>query len=227
MPTPTESLGGRLPLTDPAGLTDLQRDLFDHMMSTWVPWARRAQFQSQTDDGRLIGPFNPVLLSPIIARSFLALQEVEASQSALSPRLREVIILAVGSVWQADYELYAHAAVARQAGLSEDAIAALMAGAPAKGLNDTEAIAQRFALQLSADHHVTDALYRDAQQALGSESVADMVFLIGIYHCVCGLLSAFAVPAPASPTAVLQPSGAHHDPHDAIDTDADHGRQLS
>ena len=196
MPTPTESLGGRLPLADPAELTDAQRGLFDHMMSTWIPWAQRAQFQSQTDDGRLIGPFNPVLLSPVIARSFLDLQEVEASQSSLSPRLREVIILTVGSVWQAEYELYAHAAAARQAGLSEQAIAALKAGRPAEDLNDVEALAQRLARHLSADHQVPEALYRDAEQALGSRSVADTVFLVGIYHCVCALLNAFAVPAP-------------------------------
>ena len=198
MPTPTEaSLGGRLPLADPAQLTGAQRDLFEHMTSTWIPWTQRAQFQSQTDDGRLIGPFNPVLLSPAIARSFLDLQEVEASQTTLSPRLREVTILTVGSVWQADYELYAHAAAARQAGLSEEAITALTSGAPAQDLDDTEAIAQKFAHRLSADHQVPDALYREAEQALGRRSVADMVFLIGIYHSVCALLNAFAVPAPA------------------------------
>jgi 4-carboxymuconolactone decarboxylase len=40
-------------------------------------------------------------------------------------------MLTVGAVWQAAYELYAHSAVARQAGLSGDAIRALAGGLPA------------------------------------------------------------------------------------------------
>ena len=138
-----------------------------------------------------------------------------------------MIILAVGAVWQADYELYAHAAAARQAGLPESAITALKAGQPAHDLNDGEVIAQKFAQQLSADHQVSDALYRDAEQALGRRAVADMVFLIGIYHSVCALLCAFAIPPPRDDHASLHRPGAHHDPHHAIGTDADHGRHLS
>ena len=39
--------------------------------------------------------------------------------------MRQVVILAVGSVWRAEYELYAHAAVAANAGLAGDIIQAL------------------------------------------------------------------------------------------------------
>jgi 4-carboxymuconolactone decarboxylase len=34
----TDTLGGRLPLTDPATLTDAQRAVFDLLMTTLVPW---------------------------------------------------------------------------------------------------------------------------------------------------------------------------------------------
>lgn len=198
MPTaPDELLGGRLPLADPAELTPQQRELFDHMMNTMIPWAQKAHFQSQTDDGRLIGPFNPVLLSPGIARSFLDLQAAEERDTSLTPRLRQVIILAVGAVWHADYELYAHAAVARQFGLSATTIDALTAGRPSEELSEAEMIAQRFAQQLSAEHQVQETLYSDAERTLGRRAVADMIFLIGIYHTVCALLCGFAVPAPA------------------------------
>ena len=149
MSTSTDaSLGGRLTLATRAELDPSQGDLFDHMMHTMIPWADKAQFQSRTDDGRLIGPFNPVLLSPVIGRSFIDLQAVEERETTLSPRLRQVTILAVGAAWQADYELYAHIAVARQAGLSSAAIDALVAGRPAEDLSEAEAIAQQFAQQV-------------------------------------------------------------------------------
>ena len=38
------------------------------------------------------------------------------------------MILAVGAVWRADYELYAHSAAARKAGISEGAIKTLVGG---------------------------------------------------------------------------------------------------
>jgi 4-carboxymuconolactone decarboxylase len=41
--------------------------MFDRMTQTVVPWANRAGFASRTDDGRFNGPFNPAMLSPVMA----------------------------------------------------------------------------------------------------------------------------------------------------------------
>jgi hypothetical protein len=42
----TDTLGGRLPLTDPAALNPAQREIFDRMATRIVPWANDAQFCS-------------------------------------------------------------------------------------------------------------------------------------------------------------------------------------
>ena len=55
----TDTLGGRLPLADPADLNPAQRTIFDRMATKIVPWTNDAQFQSTVANGRLIGPFNP------------------------------------------------------------------------------------------------------------------------------------------------------------------------
>ena len=111
----TDALGGRLPLADPAALSPAQREVFDRMATRVVPWANDARFQSTAEDGRLIGPFNPALLNPAIAAPFLDLQFAEQLHTSLNERVREVVILAVGAVWRADYELYAHLALAHVA----------------------------------------------------------------------------------------------------------------
>ena len=145
-----DNLGGRLPLLDPAKLSETQREVYDLANSTMVPWAEAAHFQSKTADGRLIGPFNPVLFAPEMATCFSDLQAAEARHTPLSERVRQVVILAVGAVWKADYELYAHSAVARKAGLSEAAIRSLASGGdPQDDLSDEERIAQRFVRQLT------------------------------------------------------------------------------
>jgi Protein of unknown function (DUF3363) len=64
----------------------------------------------------------------------------------------QVVILAVGATWGVDYELYAHSAVARKAGISEDTIRTLAGGGLPDDLREHEKIAARVALQLSTRH---------------------------------------------------------------------------
>ena len=189
-------LGGRLPLLDPASLTDTQKAVYDRLRATMIRWADQSGFQGMTDQDRLIGPFNPVMLSPGIAPAFLDLQEAEEASTSLSERVRQVVILAVGAVWRADYELYAHAAVARKAGLADDVIRGLAAGTLPEGLSEQENVAGRFARQLAAERRVDADVYRAAETAFGAQGLADITFLAGIYQLVCGLLTAFAIPAP-------------------------------
>jgi 4-carboxymuconolactone decarboxylase len=193
---PADALGGRLPLTDPATLTGEQRALFGRMMARIVPWAHEAGFQSTAGDGPLIGPFNPALLNPAVTASMLDLSVAERTHTSLSDRVREVVILAVGAVWQADYEVYAHVALARTAGLSEQAARMIAAGEEPTELSEHEAIAQRLTTALSATHRVDDALYRQAENAFGAHGLVDIAFLIGIYHAVCATLTLFSIPAP-------------------------------
>jgi len=192
----TDALGGRLPLADPAALNPAQREIFDRMASRIVPWANDTRFQSTAEDGRLIGPFNPALLNPAIASPFLDLQFAEQVHTSLSERVREVVILAVGAAWQADYELYAHLAVARKAGLSDDAARTLVAGGLPGDLTEDETVALRLTRQLSTRHRVDESLYREAEDRFGTKGLIDIAFLIGIYHSVCATLTLFAIPAP-------------------------------
>jgi 4-carboxymuconolactone decarboxylase len=162
MPDQT-ALGGRLPLADPAALNPAQREIFERMATRIVPWAKDAQFQSVAEDDRLIGPFNPALLNPAIAAPFLDLQFAEQAHTSLSARVREVVILAVGAAWQADYELYAHLAVARKAGLPEAAAQAVATGGLPDGLSYDEQIALRLTTELSTSHRIDESLYRVAE----------------------------------------------------------------
>ena len=197
MSAQTEMLGGRLPLLDPSTLSAAQKETYEHLNKTWVPWANGVPFQSKLEDGRL-GPFNPILFSPAISSSFLELQETEQKNTSLNQRVRQVVILAVGAVWKSNYELYAHGAAARKAGISEDAIRTLTTGGLPDDLSEQEKIAQRYARQLSAEHHVDAALYSAAEHAFGQRGLVEITYLTGIYHTVCGLLNAFEIPAPGS-----------------------------
>ena len=93
--------------------------------------------------------------------------------------------MTVGAAWQAPYELYAHCAVGRHVGLSDDEVRILAEGGLPKDLSDTETVAHRVARALSVEHRLDDALYREAEKLLGANGIMDAVILTGIYHTVC------------------------------------------
>jgi 4-carboxymuconolactone decarboxylase len=88
----------------------------------------------------------------------------EHQSTSLSKRDREVIILTVGAAWQAPYELYAHCAVGRHVGLSDDEVRTLAEGGLPQDLSDTVTVAHRVARALSLEHRLDDALYREAEK---------------------------------------------------------------
>ena len=190
-------LGGRLPLLAPEGLEEDQRQLYDLLDAQFIPWATGNGFEGKTPDGELIGPFNPLLYSPQLNMGYVQLTNAEAGHTRLDKRLREVVILTVGAVWHAHYELYAHTAVARTVGLPDDAIDALLHGGSSDQLTPQEQIAHRFAHQLATDHQVDPDIYHQAETVFGRPGLVDLVYLIGMYLFTCALLNAFDIPAPS------------------------------
>lgn len=185
-------------LLAPDSLTSDQKKLYSQLQDTLVPWSKKSGFQADTFDDRLIGPFNAMLRSPLISRALLEVTAAEGKHTSLSEPVRQVVILTVGAAWQADYELYAHAAVGRQAGLNEATIQALVAGQKPAGLPPEESVAYDFTHRLTTTHQIEAELYEQAIVTFGEKGVVDIICLAGQYMTISGLLNTFAVPAPAA-----------------------------
>ena len=191
-----ETLGGRLRLLRPQELTAEQQELYHYLLDTKISWATRSHFQGSTQDGRLIGPFNVFLYSPSISRAYNDYTDSETKNTSLSPRVRQVIILAVGAVWHAAYELYAHTSVAQTVGLDDETIQAIKDGKEPVHLTDEEGTAYTFTHTLVSEYTIDDDLYTRALHAFGEKGVVDMIHLIGLYMTTSALLNAFEVPTP-------------------------------
>jgi 4-carboxymuconolactone decarboxylase len=190
------TLGGRLPLIDPATLSGNQKDLYQTMRSTLIPWADNNGFRGMTDDEKLIGPFNPYLYSTGITPGFLAWMQADSRHTTLDKQTHEVVILTVGAIWKSPYEMYAHSAVARTVGLPEAAIEGLCRGETPLELTPGQLLAHKFARQLTREYQVDDDLYREAEEHFGSATLVDLVYLVGLYLLTCALLNAFQIPRP-------------------------------
>lgn len=186
----------RLPLLEPASLNREQRDVYDSMAESMLPWAKASGFAAETADGRLLGPFNAFLYSPELGAVSLRYLATERESTELDARVREVVILTVGAIFRSEYEVYAHRAVAAEAGLKSEDIEALAGGQEPKTLAANELIAHRFIRALAADHRVPPALFDEAKAAFGHKGLVDMIHLAGVYMTVSALLNAFEVPVP-------------------------------
>ena len=196
MSTQASSLGGRLPLLKVDELDHDQKKLHAAITDKLVSWAKESGFQADTSDGSLIGPFNPMLYSPRVSQGEIAFLQAEQEHTALGKTVREVVILTVGVIWGAAYELYAHAAVGRKSGLSPEVIAALTAGETPEALSIEESVAHEFTRNLVANHRVDQELYLRAVETLGEKGIVDLIYLAGNYMTVSALLNAFEVPVP-------------------------------
>jgi 4-carboxymuconolactone decarboxylase len=192
----SELVGGRLTVIEPKNLETEQKSLYDFIDQKFVPWSQKAKFAIKIDDGRLVGPFNTFLYSPKVSTAFLEFMEAETQFSTLTARVREVVTLTCGAFWNAKYELYAHSALARKAGLSEQTIRALATGQPPEALSADEMLAYDFTRQLITEHRVSEDLYGRAEVAFGKTELVNMTFLIGHYLLTCALLNTFETPAP-------------------------------
>ncbi len=186
----------RLPLLEPDALNREQREVYDRMKAGMLPWAQESGFQAETENGRLLGPFNAFLYSPELGAAQLNYLNTERDATCLEARVREVVILTVGAVFESRYELYAHRAVAAKAGLATEDIEALATGGEPKTVSPDELIAHRFVRAVAKEHRVSPEVFAEAQRTFGHKGLVDMLHLAGLYMTVSSLLNAFEVPVP-------------------------------
>lgn len=194
--TSDDELGGRLELRDPAGLDGAARRLYDELQTGPLQRGRDFGYKAELADGRLIGPFNSMLLTPEVSLGMLAWGEAEVRTSSLDERMRQVVTLAVGSAWGSGYELYAHSTAACGAGFSAAAVESMAAGTGSEEMSDEERAAYEFVRRLSAERRVDDALYAKTEEILGEQVLAEVVMLGARYQVTCFVLNAYDVPVP-------------------------------
>ncbi|RYY13319.1 MAG: carboxymuconolactone decarboxylase family protein [Cytophagaceae bacterium] len=196
MATFEDNLGGRIALLNPDDLSSDQKKLYNQLQDTMVPWAKKSGFQAETFDNKLIGPFNAMLRSPLIAKALMGVTAAEGEHTSLSEKVRQVVILTTGAVWQCAYELYAHTAVGEKAGFDAATLQTLVAGQKPATLSAEEGVAYDFTHRLVATRQLDAALYEQAIVTFGEKGVVDMIALAGQYMTISGLLNTFAVPVP-------------------------------
>lgn len=146
---------------------------------------------------RVIGPYPAWLQSPELAKRARDLSEYLRFQSAPSKRHAEIAILVTGRFWKAEFEFYAHAELARKAGVEEHIIKALAAGKPPAFTSEEDRVVYELSSELLAERRISDPTYQRALETFGMQTLVDLVAIVGYYCMVSTTLNAFEAPLPA------------------------------
>ena len=147
--------------------------------------------------------YRMVAHAPTLLEPFMSMVQANFTALSLPPSLREAIILRVGSHHRSAYEIHHHRIKAREAGLSDACIEALLALQPPGALPQPtleDAIAWTDALL--AGQPVSDALVERLVQAHSHRGYAEMALLAGFYRMVATFIEATGIQpeAQAMPT---------------------------
>jgi len=114
-------------------------------------------------------------------------------KSSLPARDREILILRIGWLWQAEYEWGQHVVIGKRVGLSDEDIERIRTGPDAPGWDPFEAALVRAADELHADAFVSDATWKALAERYETRQLMDVVFTVGQYTVVSMALNTFGV----------------------------------
>ena len=162
----------------------------------WDAMVNRQGDLAITADGGLAGPFNAFVTASGTGRRLSSLGATLRFGTSIERRLSEIAIITTGARWQAEFEWWAHAPMAREHGVAGAVVDAIGRGEePVFEAEDERAI-YTVARELSQSGHLDQGTYDAAHRFLGDAGMVELVSLCGYYTLISFLLNAFTVPLP-------------------------------
>ena len=143
--------------------------------------------------GRDLNLFRVLMHHPDLARRWTVFAGHVLHKQTLPPRDRELLILRIGWLNQAEYEWAQHVQIAKRAGITEPEIENVKAG-PKGAWDADEAALLQLADDLFEDSVVSDATWSRLSKKYSIQQMMDAVFTVGQYNLVSWALNSFGVP---------------------------------
>jgi len=175
MSSPAKSKEPRFPLLTLERLDDQQRPVGEKIV--------------KISSVGLGGPYNPMLRSPVYAQRMYDLLDYLRWHTSVPTKLNEMAIIIVGRQWRSQVEWYAHAPLAKKAGLADSIIADIKANKRPAGMSPDEEVVYDFVTELTTKHAVSDELFDRARKLLGEQQVVDLTAVAGTYVGVAMMLA--------------------------------------
>ena len=146
--------------------------------------------------GNVRGPFSMLLHSPQLAERLLPLVKFFREESVVEAPLRSVAILTAVREREGAYVWAAQVAAARRAGVRDEAIDVIRAKGDLAKLSVEEREIVSYTRQLVQKNRVDQAAFDALHKKHGTPWLVELTVAAGYYSVLCGVVSAFEVPAP-------------------------------
>jgi 4-carboxymuconolactone decarboxylase len=170
--------GFRLPLPKREDLDELARKTYDEAAK---PGASIAGLQ---------GPAGVQLYSPKTTGHLRALNRYLRFDAGITPRIREIAILATAREMDSQFEWVAHEPEALKEGVPQNVIDVIKHRRSTAGLDETDALVIELGRQLWRDHKVSSATFAKLKDIFGPHKLVDLVLLMGNYAGTAAMLTA-------------------------------------
>jgi 4-carboxymuconolactone decarboxylase len=154
----------------------------------------REAVEKNAMNGRIFNIFKVLAHHPKLVKRWTPFAGHILGKQTLPFRDRELLILRIGWLNQAEYEFAQHELIARRGGVSEADIARLKDGPKAAGWTEKEAALLQVADDLFDSSVVADETWETCAKHYSTEQLMDAVFTVGQYNLVSWALNSFGVP---------------------------------
>ncbi len=160
-----------------------------------LPEAERVIFDNlAAESGGTVGNLFRVLAhTPKFLRRFCSMGNSLRNKTALDPKLRELAILTVGWLTDAQYEFVHHLSIARRVGVSREQLQALAEWEQSSKFNDHERVVIRYAVEATSNVRVTDATWNALKTFLDTQRMMELVQNVAFYNMVVRILEPVGV----------------------------------
>src|SRR5262245_25568822 len=153
----------------------------------------RELLESIRREGRVFNIFPTLAHNPKLLKKWLVFASHILWKSTLPARHRELAILRMAWLSQAEYEWGHHVAIGKQNGLSDAEILRVTDGPEAAGWEAFEATILRGVDELNANTSLGDSTWSALAERYNTEQVIDFIFTVGQYKLVSMALNSLGV----------------------------------
>jgi alkylhydroperoxidase family enzyme len=147
----------------------------------------------QRVNGRDLNLFRVLMHHPALVRRWTVFAGHVLRKQTLPARERELLILRIGWLNQAEYEWAQHVEIAKREGISETQIEAVKAGTKGPWAAE-DAVLLQAVDDLYENSVIADATWEQLAKKYSTEQMMDLVFTVGQYNLVSWALNSFGVP---------------------------------
>ena len=181
----------RLAAIDPENMTAAQKKAYDGIASS--------------PRGSVRGPFAALLHNPGVADAVQRMGAALRFDGTLPNNLREIAILVTGRFWTAQYEWWAHARIALEAGVDEKIVDAMAQRRRPSFVKTDEAAVYEFCTELHEKQSVSDENYEWVVEQLGEAGAVELIALCGYYTIISMTLNVAQTEIPDGIEPPLRP----------------------